>query len=98
MGRSVAAAEPTAEKRKGLPGLAGFPHFPPKVKRVIFLYMSGGPSQFETFDPKPKLAEMDGKPMPASYTKGQPIAQLQGEQLKCLGMQTKFKKYGKNGQ
>jgi hypothetical protein len=59
--------------------------------------MAGGPSHLETFDYKPKLAKMDGKPMPDSYTKGQPIAQLQGKKLKCLGPQTKFKKYGQSG-
>src|SRR5918993_5626765 len=73
-------------------------HHPAKVKRVIFLYMSGGPSQFETFDHKPKLAELDGQPMPESYTKGQPIAQLQGQKLKVQGHLTKFKRYGQSGQ
>src|SRR5271156_1891270 len=47
--------------------------FPPKAKRVIFLYQAGGPSLLETFDFKPKLAEMDGKAMPESFTKGQQI-------------------------
>ena len=70
----------------------------PKAKRVIFLCMAGGPSHLETFDYKPKLKEMDGKPMPESITKGQPIAQLQGKQLKCLGPQLEFKKWGKSGQ
>jgi Protein of unknown function (DUF1501) len=78
-------------------GLAGFPHHAPKVKRVIFLYMSGGPSHLETFDFKPKLAELDGKPMPESFTKGQPIAQLQGQTLKVQGPLTKFQQYGKAG-
>ncbi len=78
--------------------LAGLPHHTPKAKRVIFLYMSGGPSHLETFDWKPKLAELDGKPMPESFTKGQPIAQLQGQVLKAQGALTKFKQYGKNGQ
>src|SRR5579864_2633659 len=56
-------------------------HFAPKAKRVIWLYMAGGPSHLETFDHKPQLAEMNGKPMPESFTKGQPIAQLQGQKL-----------------
>src|SRR5947208_8011023 len=73
-------------------------HFAPKAKRVIHLYMAGGPSHLETFDYKPKLAEMTGKPMPDSFTKGQPIAQLQGKELRCLGPQVKFTKTGKNGQ
>ncbi|WP_425399380.1 DUF1501 domain-containing protein [Aeoliella sp.] len=73
-------------------------HYPAKAKRVIFLCMAGGPSHLETFDPKPKLAQMDGEPMPESVTAGQPIAQLQGQQLRCWGPQTKFRAHGKNGQ
>ncbi|HJZ93051.1 MAG TPA: DUF1501 domain-containing protein [Gemmataceae bacterium] len=87
-------ATDSPDKYRGLPG---FPHHKPKVKRVIFLYMSGGPSHLETFDYKPKLAELDGKPMPESFTKGQPIAQLQGQALKVQGPLTKFQKHGKNG-
>jgi hypothetical protein len=79
-------------------GPAGLPHHAPKVKRVIFLCMAGGPSHLETFDHKPKLAEMDGQPMPESFTQGQPIAQLQGQELKCLGPLAKFDKYGQSGQ
>ncbi|MEO7144027.1 MAG: DUF1501 domain-containing protein [Bryobacteraceae bacterium] len=73
-------------------------HFPPKAKRVIFLYQAGGPSHLETFDYKPKLAEMNAKPMPASLTKGQQIAQLQGKPLICFGPRFGFKKFGKSGQ
>lgn len=69
-----------------------------KAKRVIFLCMAGGPSHLETFDYKPKLDELNGQPMPNSFTKGQPIAQLQGKELKVQGHLTKFKKYGKGGQ
>jgi hypothetical protein len=94
MGSPSAAA---AAQAKGA-GVKGLPHFAPKAKRVIFLYMSGGPSHLETFDPKPKLAELDGKPMPESFTKGQPIAQLQGQELRCLAPQFKFQKHGKSGQ
>jgi len=53
----------------------------PKAKRVIFLYMAGGPSHLETFDYRPQLAKLHGQPMPESFTKGQPIAQLQGKKL-----------------
>src|SRR5207248_9085925 len=62
------------------------------------LCMAGGTSHLETLDYKPKLAEMSGKPMPESFTKGQPIAQLQGQSLKCLAPQWTFKKFGKSGQ
>jgi hypothetical protein len=74
------------------------PHFPATAKRVIFLCMAGGPSHLETLDHKPTLAAMDGKPMPSSITEGQPIAQLQGKELKCLGPQLKFIKAGQSGQ
>ncbi len=78
-------------------GLPGFPHYRPRVRRVIFLCMAGGPSHLETFDYKPKLAELDGQPMPASFTEGQPIAQLQGQTLKCQGPMTTFRRYGQGG-
>src|ERR1700716_1095315 len=44
-------------------------HHPARIKRVIQLYMAGGPSHLETFDYKPKLVELHGKPMPESLTK-----------------------------
>jgi hypothetical protein len=80
------------------PGRKGLPHFPAKIKRVIYLSMSGGPSQFESFDYKPEMERLDGQPMPESFTKGQPIAQLQGKELKVQGPMTKFKQYGESGQ
>src|SRR5271165_1386057 len=58
-------------------------HFDPRAKRIIYLYMAGGPSHLETLDSKPKLAEMRGQPMPESYTRGMPIAQLQNQKLVC---------------
>jgi len=70
--------------------------YPQKAKRVIWLTMAGGPSHLETFDPKPKLAEMNGQPMPESFTKGQQLAQLQGQALKCFAPQHPFAKFGKN--
>jgi hypothetical protein len=73
-------------------------HHPAKAKRVIWLCMAGGPSHLETFDYKPKLAGMNGQPMPESFTRGQPIAQLQGQALKCLGPTHKFAKFGQSGQ
>ena len=90
-GNLVSGAGPASVDRSFLTGNA-------KVKRVIFLCMAGGPSHLETFDYKPKLDELDGKPMPESFTDGQPIAQLQGQQLKVQGHLTTFKKCGENGQ
>ena len=76
-------------------GVLGTLPLPQKAKRVIWLTMAGGPSQLELFDHKPKLAEMDGKPMPESFTKGQQLAQLQGQKLVCKGPMFRFQKYGK---
>src|SRR5262245_29424256 len=69
----------------------------PKAKRVIFLFQSGGPSQIDLFDPKPKLNELTGKPMPESLVKGERVAQLQGQKLVCMGTRYKFQKYGQAG-
>lgn len=79
-------------------GVANPPHFAPRVKRVIFLTMAGGPSHLETFDYKPKLAKLHGEPMPESFTKGQQIAQLQGQKLVCFGPQFSFAHHGQSGQ
>lgn len=73
------------------------PGHAPRIKRVIHLCMAGGPSHLETWDHKPKLAELHGKPMPESFTKGQQLAQLQGSALRCMGPQWEFKKNGKSG-
>ncbi|MCO6042278.1 DUF1501 domain-containing protein [Aeoliella sp. ICT_H6.2] len=72
-------------------------HHPPRIKRVIHLCMAGGPSHLETFDHKPMLAKFDGQPMPASLTEGQPIAQLQGQELKVMGPQHPFVRRGRSG-
>ena len=75
-----------------------FPNFAPKAKRVIVLCQAGGPSHLETFDEKPELKRLNDQPMPESFTKGQPIAQLQGRALKCYAPRFDFKHYGESGQ
>jgi hypothetical protein len=80
------------------PGVDGLPHHAPRVKRVIFLYMSGGPSHLETFDHKPELAKLHGQPMPESITRNQPIAQLQGQKLLCQAPLLGFRRFGRSGQ
>src|SRR5689334_20372964 len=89
-----AAAE--ISKKERYTGVVNPFHYTPKAKRVIWLTMAGGPSHLETFDPKPKLAEMNGHPMPESMTKGQQLAQLQGAKLLCFGPQHPFAKFGSN--
>jgi hypothetical protein len=72
-------------------------HFAPRAKRVIYLFQSGAPSQLDLYDHKPQLIELNGKPMPESFTKGQRIAQLQGQKLTCVGTKFKFARYGNSG-
>ncbi len=78
-------------------GLPGHRPFVPKAKRIIFLFMSGGPSQLDLFDPKPRLNELNGQPMPDSLVQGERVAQLQGQQLKCMGTRYQFARYGQSG-
>lgn len=90
----VAPKEPSGDFSGTLEPL----HFPSKVKRIVHLCMAGGMTHLETFDHKPKLAELDGQPMPESLTKGQQIAQLQGRKLSCFAPQHPFQKFGESGQ
>jgi hypothetical protein len=78
-------------------GLAPILHRRPKAKRVIYLFQSGAPSHLDLFDPKPRLIEMNGKPMPESLTKGQRIAQLMGQPLNCVGSRFQFHRHGQCG-
>ena len=73
-------------------------HATPRARRVIFLTMAGGPSQFESLDEKPELARRDGEPCPESLTRGQPIAQLQGQELRLMGPRVPFRSWGRSGQ
>ena len=79
-------------------GIIDKPHTPVRAKRIIHLCMAGGPSQVETFDYKPKLKELDGKPFPESFTQGQQLAQLQGAKLIARGPFVDFHKHGESGQ
>ena len=90
-------ATPQPASAAPLRGVLDPPPLPQRAKRVIWLTMAGGPSHLETFDHKPKLAELDGQPMPESMTKGQQLAQLQGQKLVCFGPQHGFKPMGPNG-
>jgi hypothetical protein len=104
----AALADPTrvladASKRGGVqverwPGVVKPLHIPAKARRVIYLYMAGGMSHLETFDYKPELQKRHGQPMPESFTRGQPIAQLQGAKLNCFAPQHPFVKAGSSGQ
>src|SRR3954453_3829196 len=73
------------------------PHFAPKAKAVICIYMEGGPSQMDLFDPKPKLLELDGQKMPESLTKNVRFAFLQKDTATIMGSHRVFKKHGQSG-
>jgi hypothetical protein len=96
-GRDAARAEtaPAAE----LCGLDGLPHFAPRARRVIYLFMSGGPSQLETFDYKPLLNEMNGKELPDSVRRGQRLTGMSANQasLPLAGSIFKFERRGQSG-
>lgn len=74
-------------------------HFPAKAKRVIYLFMAGGPSQIETFDYKPLLNQRNGEQLPASVRMGQRLTGMSGNQssLPLAGSKFGFKQYGQNG-
>jgi hypothetical protein len=71
------------------------PHFAPKAKSVIFLFMAGGPSHLDTFDPKPLLNKLHGKPRPAEFGEAK-YQQIQNDS-RLLGSPRKFTKHGKGG-
>lgn len=71
------------------------PHFEPKAKRVIFMFMVGGPSQIDLFDPKPGLEKWAGKPLPE--TTGRPKSQFTSGGEVILPSTRKFAKHGKSG-
>ncbi len=71
------------------------PHHEAKAKSVIFLFMVGGPSQMDLFDPKPELTRLHGKPLPPSF--GKPVSQFTRGDTPLLASTRKFKKHGKSG-
>jgi hypothetical protein len=76
------------------------PHFPAKVKSVIYLFMAGGPSQVDLFDYKPKLQELSGKPIPDSYLKNKRFAFMDSftkQVPQLLGSKRKFTRHGQAG-
>lgn len=73
------------------------PHFAPKAKNCICIYLEGAPSQLDLFDPKPKLNELHGQKLPESFTKNVRFAFLQKETASILGSKRTWKKYGRCG-
>src|SRR6185503_11098774 len=73
------------------------PHFAPKAKNIIYLFMAGAPSQVDLFDPKPMLVKHNGEPCPEDIIKGERFAFIRGVP-KLLGSPHKFEQVGKSGQ
>ena len=74
------------------------PHHKPKAKNIIYLFMAGGPSQLEFFDHKPKLNELNGQPIPASFIEGKRFAFMgSSHRVNLLGHDKKFKQHGQSG-
>src|SRR6266498_3226634 len=71
------------------------PHFAPTAKSVIWLFMEGGPSHLDTFDPKPELTRMDGQPMPASF--GKVVTAMGTSNNSLMASKRTFKQYGQSG-
>jgi uncharacterized protein (DUF1501 family) len=96
VGSLLNAAE---EQRATVPGLPGLPHFPPKVKRVIYLFQSGGPAQMDLFDYKPDLVKVFGKEVPKSiYPDERKTTMTSGQKSFPVAPSTlKFSQHGKSG-
>ena len=76
------------------------PHFTPRAKNIIYLFMAGGPSQLELWDYKPKLAAMNGKPIPDSFLEGKRFAFMDcspSRTITLLGTRRKFEQHGQSG-
>ncbi len=89
LARDAAAATP----RNPLAARPG--HLPARARRCIFLFMTGGPSQMDLFDPKPLLNRLDGQPLPPSF--GKIHSQFLEDDPLCLGSHRKWGKYGESG-
>jgi hypothetical protein len=85
--QSQSAGNPMAPQRS---------HFPSRAKHIIYLFMAGGPSQLELFDPKPKLQELSGQVVPPSYVENKRFAFIKGN-AKLLGTRRTFTRHGQSG-
>ena len=94
--RNAQARQPGNSAQSGLPGL---PHFAPKAKRVIYLFMAGGPSHIDMFDYKPELRKLHGTELPDSIRKGQRLTGMTSGQksFPCVAPMFEFKQYGERG-
>ncbi|MCO6046256.1 DUF1501 domain-containing protein [Aeoliella sp. ICT_H6.2] len=103
-GLSVGAAAltqllPSRAAAGGMSGTLQALHYAPRAKRVIYLFMSGGPSQMDLFDYKPQLNQMNGQQLPDSVRQGQRLTGMSANQatLPLAGAQFRFAQHGKSG-
>ena len=103
LGEEASAAEGKSPSHPrielGEPGLLKEPHHTPKAKRFIYLFMSGGPSQMDTWDHKPKMVDMFDKDFPESVRKGQRLTTMTSGQgrFPIAPSMFKFTQHGRNG-
>jgi hypothetical protein len=99
LNRNLFAAQPKMAAAKSGAGVLRTLHQPAKVKRVIYLFMSGAPSHMDLFDWKPKLKELTNTELPASVRMGQRITGMTSgqKQLLCVGSPFEFTKHGRCG-
>src|SRR5215207_2839522 len=76
---SLLSRDAHGAKERNDPLVPKKPHFPAKAKAVIFLFMAGGPSQLDLFEPKPELNKLSGQKVPESFTKGKRFAFIKGD-------------------
>ncbi len=95
----LAALPGDGKGRISRPGILAAPHFPARAKRVIYLFMSGGPSHIDLFDHKPKLKDFHGTELPASVRMGQRITGMTSGQstFPCVSPMFRFDRHGKCG-
>jgi uncharacterized protein (DUF1501 family) len=96
LGQAAVGRAPAAAQGPSRPTEPKSSHHAPRAKRVIFLFMAGAPSQLDLFDYKPKLAELEGKPIPPSVIMGQRYAFIQPDAA-VLGPRFRFQKHGQCG-
>ena len=94
LNENLSAANPQGQA--GDPLRTKAPHFSPRARSVIYLFMAGGPSQVDLFDYKPKLNELNGRKIPEEIIKGERFAFIKGVPA-LLGSPHTFKKHGKCG-
>ncbi len=95
----TASAANANENSRSNPGLPSLPHFAPKAKRIIYMFMAGGPSHIDTFDYKPEMQKFHGEELPDSVRQGQRLTGMTSGQksFPCVAPMFKFDRFGEHG-